>query len=510
MLPTNEPHGERESPGPASRIAGAIWGHLVGDAMGVPYEFREPGEIGDVAFGASGTHNQPPGTWSDDGALMLATLDALLVPGRLNADEMGRRYLAWYREGTYTPDGDGRFDIGTTTRAAMESLARGVPATEAGPSGERDCGNGSLMRILPVALASRMADEGALAARAHQASKITHGHPRAQVACALYTLLAQRLTNWSRPSNAIFAEKNTLKLIYLTSQTYAPQLAALNELLAWRDRSGRGYVLDSFWSAWDAVAEARSFEDAIRRAIAYGHDTDTTAALAGGLAGAHFGWEAIPRQWLRGMRGKAIVTPLVDRLVARETETRTSTTSPLRVNRVDLAGAEGAGAVGDRGGPAGSLFVTFLPGKKLKGWTGPHWRDLDTDVAALRESGVDSVLLLVEDGELEDALVLDLPDALAAAGIDLVRFPIPDPHIPTDRAAFHAVIQGMLGRVRSGRRAAFICRGGIDRSPMAAACLLREAGLDAPSAIDRIHAAREHTLTREEQLQYVRDWRPGA
>ena len=95
MLPTNEPRGERESPGPSSRIAGAIWGFLVGDAIGVPYEFREPDQIGEVLFGARGSHGQPAGTWSDDGALMLATLDALLQPGRLDPELMGRNYLAW-------------------------------------------------------------------------------------------------------------------------------------------------------------------------------------------------------------------------------------------------------------------------------------------------------------------------------------------------------------------------------------------------------------------------------
>src|SRR5690606_8012277 len=139
-----------EPPGPASRLAGAVWGHLVGDAVGVPYECREPADIGDVVFGASGTHRQPPGAWSDDGALMLATLDGLLQPGRPHPSALAQRYLAWYRDGAYTPDNDGPFDIGRTTRAALDRLAQGVPAAEAGPAGERDSGNGSLMRILPV------------------------------------------------------------------------------------------------------------------------------------------------------------------------------------------------------------------------------------------------------------------------------------------------------------------------------------------------------------------------
>src|SRR3954470_20302146 len=94
------------------RLAGAVWGHLIGDAVGVPYEFQPPPAI--VHFGATGTHDQPAGTWSDDGALMLALLDSLLSAG-FDADDQGRRAVAWADEGAYTPDGDGRFDIGGAT-----------------------------------------------------------------------------------------------------------------------------------------------------------------------------------------------------------------------------------------------------------------------------------------------------------------------------------------------------------------------------------------------------------
>src|SRR5262245_14561144 len=139
MLPTNQPSGEREPPGPVSRLAGAVWGHLVGDAVGVPYEGREPEAIGEVRFGATGDHAQPPGTWSDGVALMLALLDALLKPGKLDVEAVGRTSLAWYRDGAYTPDVEGRFHVGGTTQRAMEALARGVPAADAGPSDEGAC-----------------------------------------------------------------------------------------------------------------------------------------------------------------------------------------------------------------------------------------------------------------------------------------------------------------------------------------------------------------------------------
>jgi protein-tyrosine phosphatase len=127
-------------------------------------------------------------------------------------------------------------------------------------------------------------------------------------------------------------------------------------------------------------------------------------------------------------------------------------------------------------------------------------------VTTLGSHGVDTLVVLAEDAELEQAMVLDLPEVLAGAGIDLVRHPIPDPHVPTDTAAFRATVADVLARMRAGRSVAIACRGGLDRSGMAAACVLRQAGLDATAAVDRVHAAREHTLTRDEQLAYVRDW----
>src|SRR5688500_6527211 len=110
----------------ADRLAGAVMGHLVGDAVGVPYEFKLAAAIGEVRFGATGTHGQPPGTWSDDGALMLALLDSLLTCG-FDTTDQGRRAVEWFRRGAYTPDGT-VFDSGNATREAIAALERGVSA----------------------------------------------------------------------------------------------------------------------------------------------------------------------------------------------------------------------------------------------------------------------------------------------------------------------------------------------------------------------------------------------
>ena len=97
------------------RIRGAIYGHLIGDALGVPYEFARRVET--VEWRGHGIHDQPPGTWSDDGALMLALLDSLLDAG-FDTEDQARRFVAWRDRAAYTPDGDGRFDIGCATGSA--------------------------------------------------------------------------------------------------------------------------------------------------------------------------------------------------------------------------------------------------------------------------------------------------------------------------------------------------------------------------------------------------------
>ena len=494
----------------ASRLAGAVWGHLVGDAVGVPYEFGPARPAASVVFGATGAHRQPPGTWSDDGALMLALLDSLLDTGSGRADgfdpdDQGRRAIEWQRHGAYTPDGDGLFDIGRATSTALRRLASGVPAVDAGPSGDHDCGNGSLMRILPLALVGRDWSPALLIGRAHLASRVTHGHARCQVACAVYCVAVVGLLRGQAPDAALawaFAENERVR-----HEEHDPEhgahLATLEELRAWPGRGGRGFVLDSFWCAWDAFAGAADYADAIRRAVAYGADTDTTAAIAGGLAGARWGWGGIPVAWRRGMRGRDIVTPLVDALVGTITapdRVRTSTASPLRINELDLRGTslEGSGRAG----------ITFLPGKKVDGWTGPQWRDLDLDLERLRDLGADALFLLVEDQELVRFGVPEIAHVMAESGPELVRFPVPDPHVPADPVAYRAAVTDLAERVRAGRFVAIACRGGLDRSGMTAACLLREAGLDYDEAIRRTQAARRHAITRSEQQALVRAWPP--
>jgi ADP-ribosylglycohydrolase/protein-tyrosine phosphatase len=488
----------------AARLVGGVWGHLVGDAVGVPYESRAAVARAEVRFGASGAHGQPPGTWSDDGGLMLALLDSLTAEGvGFDVEHQGRRFVAWKTRGAYTPDGDGRFDIGGTTRVALAAIESGVAAADAGPVGIGDNGNGSLMRILPVALVGRGLSDQELMDRARRASRVTHGHPRAQVACSLYVLVAARLLAGERDRVRALDEAVDAHRVHDAGEP--AMVEALDHLLGWTERAGRGVVWDSFWSAWDVFANANSYRATIERAVAYGHDTDTTAAIAGGLAGIYWGIGGIPGEWLAGMRGREVVGPLVDRVLVAD-GWRTSRSDPIRVDWVDLSSVPRLRGVADAGGRLG---MTFLPGKHDASDTrrGPHWRDLRADASRLRrELGVDTLLVLVEDHELAAAGVADIADAMAGKGIELLRFPIRDMGVPADHRGLRRTLDHVLHRLRAGSTVVAACRGGLGRTGTIVACLLRDGGLDAEAAVALTRGSRHGTIETPAQESFVAGW----
>jgi ADP-ribosylglycohydrolase len=307
-----------------SQLEGAMYGLLVGDALGVPYEFYAPGdlpprkrlELAPPAGFAPAHAGVPPGTWSDDGAHALCLLASLLERGQLDLEDLGRRLVRWYDEGYLAVDGH-VFDVGVQTRKAIGAIRAGVPAREAGPSGERDNGNGSLMRVLPLALWHRGSD----AELVHDAclqSRVTHGHARAQVACALYCLWARSIVEGRGEADA-WADATARTRLAISGDP------ALHEELERAVRpgdppagKGTGYVVDCLHSARCAVG-AGPYEVAVRAAVALGNDTDTTAAVAGGIAGLRDGIEAIPRRWLDALRGKELCAPLVEALVGEGT-----------------------------------------------------------------------------------------------------------------------------------------------------------------------------------------------
>lgn len=176
------------TPGLESRIRGAIFGALVGDALGVPVEFtsraqRDADPVHEMLGG--GTWGQPAGTWSDDGALLLCTTEATI--DGLSVSRLGAAYVQWMRQGHWSARGD-VFDIGNATAMSLERLADGIPIEEAGATGEDQNGNGALMRVLPIGLRFWRSADDEMCSHAAACSRITHAHRRSQLACGFYCL----------------------------------------------------------------------------------------------------------------------------------------------------------------------------------------------------------------------------------------------------------------------------------------------------------------------------------
>lgn len=303
------------------RVRGGMFGLLVGDALGVPYEFHEASELPDEAEiemeppqGFHPAHSVPFGTWSDDGAQTLCLLDSLLRQGRLDTQDFAGKLVEWMSAGLWALDGY-VFDVGGQTRAAISALQRGVPPAQSGfvlPDGK---GNGALMRVLPLALWHRGLDND-LVADAHRQAIVTHGHLTNQVCCALYCLWARRLLQGLPQAEAYENAVGSLRQIYGDVSDYREELEAGVRPEASPSTDGGGFVVSTLHCARLALRES-SFEQVLRKAISYGRDTDTNAAVAGGLAGILYGVDAIPKRWLTALRGKTWIMPLLDSLVAQ-------------------------------------------------------------------------------------------------------------------------------------------------------------------------------------------------
>ena len=339
----------------SNRLKGGLYGLLVGDALGVPYEFhpasaipaRDLIDMNPPARFRRAHPNVKPGTWSQDGALALCLLASLLEADGLDLANLAAKFFDWEGSGYLAVDGK-VFDIALGTSCALAAL-RSASAPQ--PDAVDD--NGALMRALPLALWHRGSDLE-LVAMAHAQAALTHRDVSTQVCCALYLLVARRLLEGRAMRLAWQDAEADLAVLYApppdaeTSAGAEAHLAASlavdgtpkagvdgwmhegahqhshAEALAFvlaakgRGAQGSGDVIDSLWSASSACGES-TYASVVKAAVALGNDagTGTTACIAGGLAGIHFGFDAIPLRWMDILRGRDLVKPLERRLLLR-------------------------------------------------------------------------------------------------------------------------------------------------------------------------------------------------
>lgn len=304
-------------------LRSGIYGLCIGDALGVPAECRtreslKENPITDMECG--GVRRQPVGYWSDDSSMTLCTVASFGEAGYFHTHDLMNRFLKWWQDGEYTPGGE-CFDFGHTTAKALHRAEKGVTPALCGSNKPNENGNGSLMRILPAAyiLHQKYGGDITLSGKAmediHKLSALTHRHPLAQSACGIYTAVAVRLLDGQDLEEAITEGIRSSLIWYGRHRRFGCALSHWDrianmesfKMLLEPEIRSHGYVVDTLEAALWCLLHTDSYADCVLKAVNLGSDTDTTAAVAGGLAGIYYGMDGIPEQWIRQLAGKEII-----------------------------------------------------------------------------------------------------------------------------------------------------------------------------------------------------------
>ncbi len=305
----------------AKKIKEAFFGQAIGDALGVPVEFKSRDYLTTNPVKDYLEYlcwNQPAGTFSDDSSMMFCTAESLTR--KYDIEDIGQTFVKWYQNG-YWGAHDKVFDIGGTTRRSLYRIIKGEKAKFSGEFFPENNGNGSLMRILPLVFF--LYKEENINIRFNvikEVSSITHAHFRSIISCFIFVefgilLLSgeNKVSAYSKMQKKVNDfivlkgfNKEEVKLFekILNNKVYKYPIEEINS---------KGYVLDSIESSIWCFMNSSSYSESVLSSVNLGGDTDTTAAINGGLAGMYYGWNNIPEKWINGIAKKEEITDLVSR-----------------------------------------------------------------------------------------------------------------------------------------------------------------------------------------------------
>ncbi len=308
--------------GNQKNIKSAIWGFIVGDALGVPYEFTDRETM--KAFPATGmigygTHHQPAGTWSDDSSLMLCVLENLIHQG--GPRDLADSFVNWYTKGYMTAHGE-VFDIGHTTRNAIDNLIAEVKPHLSGGNRVYSAGNGSLMRCLPYAFKEDISKSiNSMIIE----NKITHRSHLCHLCCIFYVWFVKELLDGGDKLSAMKYAIACIKFRWNISddeeesthlgwgnfkKLFAKGFSSLPE----SEIQSTGYVLSTLEAVIWCFLNTDNYKDAVLKAVNLGGDTDTIAALTGGVAGLYYGYNSIQEEWISAVANPSIIISVLNKI----------------------------------------------------------------------------------------------------------------------------------------------------------------------------------------------------
>lgn len=302
------------------RRRGCLLGLAIGDALGAAVEFESPGDFEPVVgFRDGGPHRLAPGEWTDDTSLALALADSI-SQGKWDLNDQASRYVAWWKNGTYSVNGR-CFDIGLTTKTALEKFVSEGDARKSGDIHVRSCGNGSIMRLAPVPIRycdlfpDRIEE---LANLASESSLPTHAGAQCLSACRYLAVVLAALMQGQSREEVLSPDWPPLQMLR-QGTPWHPEIDHVTKG-AFRNQNppqitGSGYVVRSLEAALWAFHKATSFREAVLKAVNLGEDADTTGAVCGQLAGAYWGEKGIPSEWLSGLAKRDMIEKALTGLV---------------------------------------------------------------------------------------------------------------------------------------------------------------------------------------------------
>lgn len=306
--------------------ADGIYGFIVGDALGVPVEFNdrfilEQNPVKNMR--EFGSHGQPKGTWSDDSSMMLATIDSLIDKNGYNLDnsfyDMADKFVLWYKDNKYTPNNE-VFDIGNTTRRALNNYLN-IKNKLCGCGELSENGNGSLMRILPLAYYFYCSNLDIKKRKEiiFEVSAITHSNIVSKYGCLIYTEFALNLLNNRKNKDLISVYCETVKTVStlikkednkdkkIIKKYYRKILNGKIYKERYENIKSSGFVVDTLEAVIWVILNTQNYKEAVLKAVNLGDDTDTIGALVGGIAGIVYGNDSIPKEWIEDLQKKEYI-----------------------------------------------------------------------------------------------------------------------------------------------------------------------------------------------------------
>lgn len=306
------------------KIKSVLFGVAVGDALGVPVEFKSReylarNPVSDMQ--GYGTHHQPKGTWSDDSSLTFCMVEALC--NGYDPEQIAQHFVKWRKNAWWTAHNE-VFDIGIATQNAIVRLNNAVKATEAGGINEVDNGNGSLMRIAPLVFYIQAFAIEERFRITQQVSSITHRHMRSVLACFYYLEFMRNILLGVSKYEALKLTSSDFMSFCKSNEISEKELAYFERIcssnfpiLSSDEIQSTGYVMHSLEAAIWCLMAAENYADTVLMAVNLGGDTDTTAAIAGGLAGLLYGFVNIPTKWVAQLARKDDIANLAERFSAK-------------------------------------------------------------------------------------------------------------------------------------------------------------------------------------------------